>query len=541
MFKKEGAISYILLLSLISLFCFSLPAIACAEETTVKLDPAAVGKKAVPIDVIVGKETILKINKPVQEIKQVSLANNEIADIKPLLAFPAAKMVEVVIYGKKPGITSLIVWDKEGNKSFFDVIVHRERMVEFERERADAIESKIKALDPDSNVRVEMAGDTIVLSGTAKNRHMIDRIEKLALLYGSEGCEGISRAESLHPIHLQQKEAAGEPAGYVSVNVAQQAMQQQAEEKETEALCILNLITMPEAQQVILEVKVAQIDKTKLKQLGISYIIKTDDFLLTGPGLFTNVTGTVGEDLAGGNVLPGSGFEGFDLDNSAPNFIFRSYPGDVAALLKALQEKGFGKILAEPNLIVRSGEKGTFHVGRRIPIQTVYGIGASATPSITFEEVGIRLIFAPEVLETGVIRLKIDPAEVSNVIRYLNIGGAIAPEIDTRKVTTSVDLKEGESFIVAGLLSEEMKKNIQKIPILGDIPILGAFFRSTSDELAEKDLAFFITPRMVKPIAPGVKTPLPTDNMPTPEIEREFQWIPMPGSGEGADTTTETK
>jgi len=104
-----------------------------------------------------------------------------------------------------------------------------------------------------------------------------------------------------------------------------------------------------------------------------------------------------------------------------------------------------------------------------------------------------------------------------------------------------VDLKEGESFIVAGLLTEEMKKNIQKIPILGDIPILGAFFRSTSDELSEKDLAFFITPRMVKPIAPGVKTPLPTDNRPTPEEEREFQWIPMPGSGEGADTTTETK
>jgi pilus assembly protein CpaC len=240
-------------------------------------------------------------------------------------------------------------------------------------------------------------------------------------------------------------------------------------------------------------------------------------------------------------VLPGSGLQGFDLNSSAPNFIFRSFPGDVTAVLRALQEKGFGKILAEPNLIVRSGEKGTFHVGRRIPIQTVYGIGASATPSVTFEDVGVKLVFAPEVLETGVIRLKIDPAEVSNVVRYLTFAGIIAPEIDTRKVTTSVDLKEGESFIVAGLLSEEMKKNIQKIPILGDIPILGAFFRNTSDELSEKDLAFFITPRLVKPIAPGVKTPLPTDNMPTPEIERQFQWIPMPGSGEGADSKTETK
>jgi pilus assembly protein CpaC len=311
---------------------------------------------------------------------------------------------------------------------------------------------------------------------------------------------------------------------------------QQAQTKETEALCVLNLITMPEAQQVILEVKVAQIDKTKLKELGISYLIKTDDFILTGPGLFSSATGTVGG-IGGG----GGNDINFDIGNLGPQIAFASFPGDIAAVLRALQEKGFGKILAEPNLIVRSGEKGTFHVGRKIPIQTIFGVGAAATPSITFEEVGVRLIFAPEVLETGVIRLKIDPAEVSNVIRYLNVGGLIAPEIDTRKVTTSVDLKEGESFIIAGLLSEEMKKSIQKIPVLGDIPILGAFFRSTTDELNEKDLAFFITPRLVKPKALGVKTPLPTDNRPTPEEERQFQWIPMPGSGEGADSKAETK
>jgi Flp pilus assembly secretin CpaC len=86
---------------------------------------AAAEKKSVPIDVIVGKETVLKLNKPVEQIKQVSLANKEVADIKPLLSFPAAKTVEVVIYGKKPGITSLIVWEKDGSKNFFDVVVHR--------------------------------------------------------------------------------------------------------------------------------------------------------------------------------------------------------------------------------------------------------------------------------------------------------------------------------------------------------------------------------------------------------------------------------
>jgi pilus assembly protein CpaC len=134
------------------------------------------------------------------------------------------------------------------------------------------------------------------------------------------------------------------------------------------------------------------------------------------------------------------------------------------------------------------------------------------------------------VLETGAIRLKIDEASVSAVARYVSFSGILAPEIDTRRVSTNVDLREGESLILAGLLSEDMKKNIQKIPILGDIPILGAFFRSTHDELEELELAFFITPRLAKPTAPGVKTPLPTDNRPTPDEEREFQWIPIPRS-----------
>ena len=188
--------------------------------------------------------------------------------------------------------------------------------------------------------------------------------------------------------------------------------------------------------------------------------------------------------------------------------------------------------------MVRSGELGKFHVGQRIAIQTVTGVGSAATVSITYEEVGIRLHFAPEVLETGAIRLKIDPAEVSSVARFITFQGVIAPEIDTRTVNTSVDLREGESLILAGLLSEEMKKNIQKIPVLGDIPILGAFFRHTRDDLKNVELAFFITPRLVKPIAPGVKTPLPTDNSPTPEEEREFQWIPIPKSSSAPESTT---
>jgi pilus assembly protein CpaC len=476
---------------------------------------SSISLAAIPVDVTVGKETILNLKEP---SKRVSIANPEIAGI--VLISPS----EIIINGKKSGITSLIIWDKEGKPTFFDLVVYKERLIEFEREKLDALTDRIKSFAPDSDVKAEFAGDTLVLTGTVKNRLILDKIEKIAMLYANKGCTSISRGCSLPAGCAQPGVQEVKPGqGFVSVNVAQQAMQE-AMQPAGGALCVLNLITMPEAQQVILEVKVAQIDKTKLKQLGISFLAKESTFEITAPGLFTSPSGTVGG--GPGSVSPGMG--GFDLSMLSPQIGVAHFPSGVAAVLQALQEKGLSKILAEPNLIVRSGEEGNFLVGKRIPIQTVYGVGTMATPYITYEDVGIKINFGPEVLETGAIRLKINPAEVSSVARYISFQGIIAPEIDTRTVNTSVDLNEGESLILAGLLSQEMKNNIQKIPILGDIPILGAFFRSTRKELDENELAFFITPRLIKPMAPGVKPKLPTDNRPTPEEEKEFEWIPVP-------------
>jgi pilus assembly protein CpaC len=485
---------------------------------------ASVSLAAIPVDVTVGKETILNLKEP---SKRVSIANPEVAAI--VLISPS----EIVINGKKPGVTSLIVWNNEDKPTFFDVVVYMERLIELEKEKIEALESKIKSISPDANIKAEFAGDTLVLNGTLKNRQILDKIEKFAMLYATKGCTGISRSSSLPRSSKETKEEAQivKSQALSSVNIVQQA-QQQAEQPKAETLCVLNLITISEAQQIILEVKVAQIDKTKLKELGLSSVIKgrtAEGFInLAGAPSSTGTTGTTGTGLPGGSTgivgnAPGVGsFDPLDAFQLGVSY----FPSGVGVVLKALQEKGFGKILAEPNLVVRSGENGNFHVGSRIPIQTVTGL--PPTVSVTYEEVGIRLNFAPEVLETGAIRLKIDPAEVSSVARFITFQGIIAPEIDTRTVKTSVDLKEGESLILAGLLSEEMKENITKVPILGDIPILGALFRSTREDITQKELAFFITPRLVKPFAPGVKPALPTDNQPTPEEMKEFDWIPVP-------------
>jgi pilus assembly protein CpaC len=451
-------------------------------------------QEGIPITVSVNKGTVLNIKEP---SKRVSISNPEIAELN--LISPT----EVLVNGKKIGNTTLIVWDSQGKKSFFDIRVIDDYTAQ--TTKINEFQEHIKEIAPNDNIRAELAGDTIVLSGNAKNQQTIDKVVRLAQAY-SVGSEVKTTTTFEGGVAKETSETSGK---------------------------VINQITVAEAQQVLLEVRVAQVDKSKLKELGISTLIKGRD----GEG-FTNMVGAPSGEVETENFIDmlqstkGEGIEGLipGLGGIKPLDPFQIgvsyFPGGIGAVLKALTTKGLAKILAEPNLTVRSGEKGNFHVGTRFPVQTVTGTGGDATASIRYEEIGIRLNFAPEVLETDVVRLKIDPAEVSAITDFVRLQNLVAPIIDTRTVETSVDLKAGESLILAGLLSDEMKKNIRKVPLLGDIPILGALFRSTTDELRERELVFFITPRMVAAIPAGVKTDLPGEKPLTPEQEREFRWIP---------------
>jgi pilus assembly protein CpaC len=454
---------------------------------------SSVALAGVPIEVFVGKGTIVTLK---ESSKRISISNPEIADVN--LISPT----EIVVNGKKLGSTNLIVWNKQGQTTFFDITVIGD--IDLKK-----LEAQIKEIAPNDAITVEFAKDTIVLSGKASNQQTIDKVIQIAQAYSLGFTAVTSTSRDADGVVTTKTETAGK---------------------------VLNHIIIENAQQVLLEVKVAQIDKTKLKELGISFLAKGRDAegfsnMIIAPqtGGTASSSGGTTQSFGGAKGIAGAGPGIGSFDPLDPFQVGVShFASGIGVVLKALSEKGYGKVLAEPNLVVRSGETGKFHVGSRVPIQTVTGAAGSASVGITYEEVGIRLDFKPEVLETGVIRLKIDPAEVSSIARFLTFQGIVAPEIDTRTVNTSVDLKEGESLILAGLLTDEMKKNIQKIPLLGDIPILGALFRSSRDELKEKELVFFITPKMIKPTPPGQKTELPTDKKLTPEQEREFDWIPLP-------------
>ena len=409
-----------------------------------------------------GVPTTVVVNKSVvlnlkNPARYVTIADKEVIDVPDPL-----RRNQLLINGKKIGSTSLIVWEENADKPiFFDVQVVGDQ---------EAIQAQIREYSPRDSISVEYARETVILSGNVANEITSKKAEEIAKAYAAK---------------------------------------------------VLNHISVDEPLQVLLQVKVAQVDKTSLKNLGISAIVKGN----TAEG-FSNLVGApVSAITSGLKGIAGSGPALGSFDPLDPFSIGVSYfPAGVGVVLQALTTKGLAKILAEPNLLVKSGQEGNFLAGSRIPYSVLISTGGAATTSIVFETVGIKVRFKPEVMENGLINLKIDPAEVSSIAGTLAVNGY--PIIDTRDVRTSVELRDGESLVLAGLLQEEQIKTMSKIPILGDIPILGALFRSTQSDIREKDLVFFITPKIVKPATPGTALPLPTDRQPDPKEERELDWIP---------------
>jgi pilus assembly protein CpaC len=419
----------------------------------------------VPTTVTLNKSVLLNLRNPA---RYVTIADKDILDVPDPL-----KRNQLLLNGKKIGSTSLIVWEENVDKpTFFDVRVVGDR---------DTIEAQIKEYAPKDAISVQYAHDTVILSGTVANEITGKKAEEIAKAYATK---------------------------------------------------VLNHITISSPLQVLLQVKVAQVNKTSLKKLGISVLVKgsqAEGFTnLVGAPSSTTTSGTSGTNVITNGLRgiagSGAGLGSFDpLDSFTAGVSY--FPAGVGAVLQALTTKGLAKVLAEPNLLVKSGQEGDFLAGSRIPYSVLISSGGAATTSIVFETVGVKLKFKPEVLENGLIMLKLDPAEVSSIAGTLAVNGY--PIIDTRDVRTSVELRDGESLVLAGLLQDEQIKNMSKIPLLGDIPILGALFRSTQNDLRETELVFFITPQIVKPNAPGIEPALPTDTEPDPDEVKELDWMPL--------------
>ena len=354
---------------------------------------------------------------------------------------------QLLINGKAPGTISLFVWDRAGGIKTYEVSVRRD---------LTHLVAQLKDLFPGESLSVMGSGKDVVLSGTVSSKYVIDKAAEVA-------------------------------GGYV-------------EKKEY----IVNLLKQQEgvaSNQVMLRVRFAEVSRSAMQELGASFIAngyKNDWFGRTTTQQFA--APDFDSDKAGGLTFS-------DFLNV---FLFNTKHG-VGAVVKALQSKGLFQSLAEPNLIALNGKEASFLAGGEYPYPVVQSGGTSNAVTIMFKEFGVRLSFTPTVLGGDMINLKVKP-EVSSLDfgNGVNISGFRVPGLSTRRTETEVELQDGQTFAIAGLMNNTVSSTMSKIPGIGDIPVLGYLFRSRAYQKNQTELVVMITPHIIRRGSPGVSTGVPT-------------------------------
>ncbi len=424
--------------------------------------PAAVAPDATGIDLLVGRSTILNVGSV---ISRVSLTVPDVADA--MVTAPQ----QLLIHGKTPGVISLFVWDRAGGIKTYEVNVRRDLTQLIEQ---------IRNLFPGEPVSVVGSGKDVVISGTVSSKYVVDK--------------------------------AGEVAGgYV-------------EKKEN----VVNLLKVQEgvaSNQVLLRVRFAEVSRSALQELGASlftgaggfhdYVARTTTQQFPAPGFSMDRLSEQGKDNWGGGrdeVLATGGTTTFsDFLNI---FLFNNRY-NIGTVIKAMSEKGLFQSLAEPNLIALNGKEASFLAGGEYPYPVIQPGGNGNSVTIMFKEFGIRLNFTPTVLGGDLINLKVRP-EVSalDFTNAIILEGFRVPALSTRRTETEVELQDGQTFAIAGLLNNTVQDTMRKIPGIGDIPILGWLFKSKAMQKQQTELVVMITPQIVRKGAPGVSEGLPTAQEP---------------------------
>ncbi|WP_454758134.1 type II and III secretion system protein family protein [Cupriavidus campinensis] len=370
--------------------------------------------------------------RPGQPLERVAVGNPAVADA--LLLKHRDGPPSVLVVAKKPGATDLKLWTRNAAPVSYTV-------------RVDAV-----AADADgAQVDVSAAGATI--SGQSPDAAAAYRAQQAARAAVGGTASG----------------ADGKPGGVV-----------------------VDRSTLPVSGTVQVDVKVVEISKTVLKEVGLNFIRNKGGFTFAqfSPSSLTKVDFTSGVGTAGEMVSPIS---------SAFNLIAASASKGIFANLSLLEANGMVRVLAEPSLVALSGQSASFLAGGEIPIPVPQALG---TTTIQFKPFGIGLTVSPTVLSGQRIALKVAP-EASDLdpSRGIQINGASVPAIVTRRADTTVELGDGESFVIGGLVSRNTVSNVSKIPFLGDLPILGSFFKNLNFHQEDRELMIVVTPHLVKPLA----------------------------------------
>jgi pilus assembly protein CpaC len=410
---------------------------------------------AAPLRVMVGKSLLINTS---ERLRRVSVTDPAIADA--IVVTPT----QILVHGRAPGEVSLLIWDERERSRSFDLRVDVDVSAAAEEEHR---------VFPDEQIAVTPSRSAIVLSGHVSTEDVATRAGKIAEAYSRN---------------------------------------------------VVNVLTFGPvgAQEVILEVKFAEVDRSATTQLGVN-------LFSTGAGntIGTTTTGQFGgfgaqqlQDIAGpgANQATGELFQAKDTINDVLNvFLFRP---DIhfGAVIRDLQSKNLLQILAEPNLIAVNGKEASFLAGGEFPFPIVQPGQGFTSVTISFKEFGVKLKFTPVIMPNGNIHLRVVP-EVSTLdfANALTISGFTVPALSTRRAETEFELRDGQSFVIAGLMDNRVTDIVNKVPGLGDIPILGNFFKSKSAQKSKSELMVLCTARR---LSPSVQPPEPP-TAPRPYLDKD--------------------
>ncbi|HUA82551.1 MAG TPA: pilus assembly protein N-terminal domain-containing protein [Bryobacteraceae bacterium] len=420
---------------------------------------SARAQSAEDLHLTVGKSVV--IDYP-SDIRQVYTSNPEVADVNTVTTR------EMILSGKGVGASTLMVWSKTGQRTFYNITVEL---------NLDPLKRAFRESFPNEKIVPVSSRDAITLDGQVSSKDVQDRAALIAASFGKTVVNNL------------QLNAPPAP---------------------------------PVERQILLRVRFAELDRSKEMQYGVNLFgLGGQTQIGAGTGQFsaTSVTGT-SEIQGGGGTLGSAG--GGTLGNSTISIskalsIFAFDPNlNLGAFIQALQSENILETLAEPNLVTTNGKEASFLVGGQFPVPVLQGGANSGAVTVQYREYGIKLVFLPLVTPNHTIKMHLHQ-EVST-LDYTNavtLNGFTIPALSSRDTDTDVELGEGQSFVISGLVSNQETEQLQKIPILGSLPIFGALFKSKQEQKNRTDLVVLVTPEITQPLGAS-------DTKPTLYMPRDF-------------------
>ncbi len=401
------------------------------------------------LHLLVGRSLVITSPTP---IKRVSVADPNIAEAIVVSPY------QVLVNGKTPGGVSLLIWDETDQSQTFEVSVDIDIL---------SLTEKIHEVFPTEGIQLETSKDTVMLSGKISSAAVAEKILEIV-------------------------------------------------KNSNPKVTSLMQFPAPTVKEVLLEVKFAEVDRSAASQYGINILrnfgsnmpvsVTTGQF--SPPGFEQGTPATT----AANGVTTGATQNQFSISSLMNIAVFRP-DINMAAMIQALQTQNILEILAEPNLLTESGKQASFLAGGEFPYPVIQGLGTGGAVggiTIQFREYGVRLNFTPVLTADGLIHLNVKP-EVSS-LDYANavtLSGFTIPAISTRRAESDMELRDGQSFAIAGLIDNQVTEQMNKIPGISAVPILGKLFQSRSLNKSNNELLILVTPRIVEPLTHDTLPPGP--------------------------------